>query len=116
MSGAAGEADLLRVEGGLQLLDLDGVAGTTITDIEIIGLTGSGDNQLRLSAVDVLAISSTDTLRVDGNAGDFVQSTGQGWTASGTVEVFPGVNYQSYTAGAATLLLHPDIVATSTIT
>jgi Ca2+-binding RTX toxin-like protein len=101
---------------GNNSLDLTAISNTKYTGIEIVSLSGLGDNTLTLNLRDVLALSDTsNTLRVDGNTGDVVNSAGQGWIAGGTVEVFPGVNYQSYTAGAATLLLHPDIVAGSTI-
>ena len=110
------DSDTLRLDGAGVTLDLTLIADTVIQNVEIVDLTGSGNNTLTLALADVLAISSsTDTLRVDGNAGDAVNSIGQGWVAGGTVEVFPTVFYQSYTDGAATLLLDPDIVAASTI-
>jgi hypothetical protein len=82
---------------------LTAVGDTVITDIEIIDLTGGGSNALTLSLADVLAISSTtDTLRIDGEGGDAVNSTGwvEGATASG---------YTTYTQGSATLLIDTDI-------
>lgn len=116
VDGGSGE-DILQFAGSGESLDLTGIANSRYTGIEIIDLTGTGNNTLTLNFGDLLDLSdSTNTLRVDGNAGDAVNSIGQGWTADGTVEVFPGIFYSRYVEGAATLLLDPDIVATSAIT
>ena len=53
--------------------------------------------------------SSTNTLRVNGNDGDELISTGQGWLIGETVDI-AGVTYQSYTRGAATLLADSDLL------
>jgi Ca2+-binding RTX toxin-like protein len=98
-------SDTLKISGSGTLLNLGGLAGTTIQDVEVIDLTGTGNNTLTLAASDVLALSSTDTLKVDGNAGDTVNA-GSGWTDQGTV-VNPG--YHTYTQGLATLLVDTDI-------
>ena len=83
LGGGAG-TDRLRIDGEGVVVDLTAVADNVITDIEVITLTGSGNNTLTLGATDVLALSSTtDTLRVDGNAGDIVSTSDQGWTAIG---------------------------------
>ena len=60
---------------------------------------------------DVLDLSSTtNTLRVDGNAGDVVDRN-LGWTTGGTQTI--GANmYRSYTQGAAVLLVDTDITVT----
>ena len=56
----------------------------------------------------MLAISSsTDTLRVDGNAGDSINAGG-GWT-QGADQVIGADVYDSYTQGAATLLVDTDV-------
>jgi hypothetical protein len=63
---------------------------------------------LNVTLSDVLALSSTtDTLRVDGNAGDVVNA-GSGWTAGADLIIGPNT-YQSYTQGTALLLIDTDI-------
>lgn len=102
VQGGAG-TDTLRIEGGGVALDLTAIANTVITDIELIDLTGTGNNTLTLALADVLAISSTtDLLTVDGNAGDAVNLQGT-WVNGG------GAGYTSYTQGLATLLVDSDI-------
>jgi Ca2+-binding RTX toxin-like protein len=114
VDGGSG-VDTLQFAGTGQSLDLTGISNLRYTGIEVIDLTGSGNNDLTLETLDLLALSdSTNTLRVDGDAGDAVTSTGQGWAAGSLVDV-GGTFYQSYTDGAATLLLHPDIVSDSLI-
>jgi Ca2+-binding RTX toxin-like protein len=109
VQGGAG-TDTLRVDGAGVALDLTAVDDTTITDVEIINITGSGNNALTLALDDVLALSSTtDILRVDGNAGDTVSATGAGsWTQGANVVI--GANtFESYTQGFATLLVDADM-------
>jgi hypothetical protein len=58
-------------------IDLTQIDNGRIQDIEIIDLTGSGDNTLKLNLNDLLEISSeTNTLRVIGDSGDKVEATG----------------------------------------
>jgi Ca2+-binding RTX toxin-like protein len=107
--GGAG-FDSLRIDGAGVSLDLTKVANWVHTDIEAIDLTGSGNNTLRLALNDVLAISSTtDTLRIDGNAGDTVVLS-SAW-ARGAVQDLGGHSYYAYTEGTATatLLIGVDI-------
>ena len=114
VDGDSGE-DTLQFTGTGESLDLTAIINTKYTGIEVVDLTGNGDNSLTLETLVLLALSdSTNTLRVDGDAGDAVTSTGQGWAAGSLVDV-GGTFYQSYTDGAATLLLHPDIVSDSLI-
>ena len=92
------------------MLDLTAVADDVITGVEVINLTGSGNNTLTLNLADVLAISTTtDTLRVDGNAGDTV-NRGGGWT-QGADQAIGANTYHSYTQGLATLLVDVDITS-----
>jgi methionine-rich copper-binding protein CopC len=71
-----------------------------IDSIEVIDLTGSGNNSLTLTARDVLNLSDySNRLKVDGNAGDTVQ-TGSGWTDGGVAG-----GYHTYTQGQAILLI-----------
>jgi Ca2+-binding RTX toxin-like protein len=105
VDGGAGE-DTLQVNGAGVTVVLD--AG--FTGLEIVDLTGTGNNTLSLGRLDVPNVSdTTHTLRVDGNAGDRVVSLGQGWTIGATVEI-GGTLYQAYLAGEATLLVDTDLV------
>jgi hypothetical protein len=105
VDGGSG-ADTLALAGGGITLDLTAIANTKITGIEVIDLTGSGDNTLTLTASDLFDLSdSTNTLRVDGNTNDVVNA-GSGWTDLGT-GVNPG--YRTWTQGLATLIVDADI-------
>ena len=85
--GGAG-SDTLRFDGSGQTLDLTALSQTKIQNVEIIDLTGTGNNTLMLA--DVLDISSTtNTLRIDGNAGDTVDTTDAGWVAGTQVVIAP---------------------------
>jgi hypothetical protein len=106
--GGAG-FDSLRIDGAGVRLDLTKVANWVHTDIEAIDLTGSGNNTLRLALNDVLAISSTtDTLRIDGNAGDTVVLS-SAWAR--TPDPVLGGLYYEYTEGAATMQIGINITA-----
>ena len=71
-------------------------------------MTGSGNNRLELSLLDVLDLSSTtDTLRVDGNAGDTVDRNA-GWVQEAN-QVIGANTYFQYTQGLAVLLVDVDI-------
>ncbi len=111
IQGGAG-VDTLRLPGSGQVLDLTIVPNTLITDVEIVDLTGTGNNTARFALGDVLAISSTtDTLRIDGNAGDrIIVTDGASWHA-GADQVIGGNTYHTYTNGAGTLIVDTDITA-----
>src|SRR5262249_46460054 len=51
--------------------------------IEEVDLTGTGNNSIALSALDVLQTSDTFQMRILGNSGDQVTSAGQGWVNGG---------------------------------
>ena len=92
--------DVLRVLGSAQDIVL---SAENIENIEIVDLTGSGANTLRLTSADVLALSSTtDTLFVNGDDGDAVHFDDAGWV-QGSDSTFDSVNYHSFTKDGATL-------------
>ncbi|SFE65026.1 integrin alpha [Nitrosomonas sp. Nm166] len=81
MDGGSGN-DTLALGNGLNL-NLTDMAGK-ITGIETIRLFGTGDNTLTLTAADVLNLSdTTNTLRVNGNAGDRIVGLSHGWGDGG---------------------------------
>lgn len=107
--GGTGE-DTLKLVGTGMLVDLSTIDNETIIGIEIIDLTGSGDNLLRLNVLDLLDLSDTDVLRVDGNAGDSVLTQDGGWNeAAGGPVALAGNSYATYTQLGATLLVDTEI-------
>jgi Ca2+-binding RTX toxin-like protein len=99
-------ADTLKLTGA-QHLNLVNVVDTRITAVEKIDMAGT--NTLTLGASDVLAISTTDTLTVNGNGGDSVTAMGN-WTSAGMQGA-----YEVYTLGGATLRVHQLIDLTITV-
>ncbi len=97
--------DTLQLVGSAIALNLTAIANNKINGIEKIDLTGSGNNSLTLNISDLLDLSDTsNTLFVSGNAGDVVNSTGQGWVNGGTL-VSDGHTYTNYANGLAQLLV-----------
>ena len=71
VDGGTGSDTLTLVDSGMSLNLLN--VRSKISDIETIDLTGTGNNTLTLTPLDVLNLSnSSNTLKVDGNAGDHV--------------------------------------------
>ncbi len=104
LHGGAG-IDTLALDGGALTLDLATIANTRIQDIEVIDLAGSGNNTLKLSAREVVNLSSTtNTLRVDGNTGDSIAFLDDGWFKAGT-----SGGYTTYMNGQATVLLNTAV-------
>jgi len=104
------DSDILRLDGSGVALDLTLIPDARIADVEIIDVTGSGDNSLTLALTDVLAISSTtNTLRIDGNSGDrLTAADAASWTL-GFDQAIGANAYHSYAQGAARLLIDIDI-------
>lgn len=75
--------DTLKLTGSDLILDL-GAFGSRITEIEVIDLSGAGDNTLVLQAAHFVnqLSSTTNQLRIEGNAGDMVD-LGDGWIDGG---------------------------------
>lgn len=135
----AGGADVLLGGAGNDVLDfdlldrvVDGGAGSDravlsvqdadfgpedfarLRDIEIIDLTGHGDNAVELDVLNVLNMSeNSNVLRIDGDDGDSVLSLELGWL-SGDVTTIGAVEYQVYLNGNATLLVDTDLLQTMT--
>jgi Ca2+-binding RTX toxin-like protein len=95
--GGAGTDTLKITTGNVDLPD------GLIKNVEIIDLRGGESSTLTITKADVLAISPIDMLRVLGDAGDAIDTSG--FTASGG----PVNGFQTYRSGTATLLVHTDI-------
>ena len=110
--GAYGDegTDTLKLTGAAITLDLPGIGDYLIAGFETIDLTGSGDNVLKFQASDITAMSDTDTVTVEGDAGDSV-NTGLGWT-QGTDTTVGGVTYNVWTKGTATLNINSAVSQT----
>jgi uncharacterized UPF0146 family protein len=68
-----GGIDTLKLEGAGLTLDLTKISDRRIQDIEVIDITGSGNNTLKLNLDDLLHTSaSTNILKILGNSGDKV--------------------------------------------
>lgn len=96
--------DNLEVNGSGQSLVLADFQGR-ISGIEMINLTGNGDNTLTITALDLLNLSdSTNTLQIDGNTDDTIKILGGDWVDSGITD-----GYHSYTQGAAVLKIGVNV-------
>ncbi|HJV53156.1 MAG TPA: hypothetical protein VJ652_16935, partial [Noviherbaspirillum sp.] len=94
VDGGSG-TDTLKFGGAGQKLELTDAAHNTISGIEVIDLTGTGDNVLVINPDHLKALSdTTDTLIVTGNAGDAVRLDGS-WEARGSEKV-NGITYNKY--------------------
>jgi Ca2+-binding RTX toxin-like protein len=100
LAGGAGQDKLLLLADGA--LDLTVIGNTRTSGIERIELAGT--NTLKLNVQDLLDLSgSTNTLTVDGGAGDAIDLVGS-WIPGS-----PSGGYVIYTSGAATLRVDADI-------
>lgn len=97
--GGSGSDTLALTSSGLNL-NLTEMRGK-IDGIETIDLTGSGNNTLTASLLDLLNLSDTsNTVKVNGNAGDIVTGLSSGWIDGGI-----SGDYHTYTLDAAVLLV-----------
>ncbi|MFG6429183.1 VCBS domain-containing protein [Roseateles sp. LYH14W] len=101
-------SDTLRVTANL---NLNNVAGNTVTDIEVIDLVvGSGNVTLTTTGANAVALNGSANLRIEGDASDSVALLGnwvQGATAGG---------YTSYTLDGQTLNIAAAVVVAITYT
>ena len=106
IDGGAG-TDTLQIDNGGA--DLTTFAGT-FTGIEAIDLTANGKQTVTLTAQDVLDMSDTDTVTIDGVGPDDLDA-GTGWTDGGVAG-----GYHTYTQGLATLLVDTSVSVNGDIT
>jgi hypothetical protein len=107
--------DTLQFNGADDHFDFNFVGQSIVTDIEVIDLTGIGNNSLTITRIDLLDLSGSTaggikTLTVRGNAGDTVSASDAGWSNNGTL-VIGGETYDVFRNGAARLLVDTDITA-----
>ncbi|SGZ60811.1 Alkaline phosphatase [Bathymodiolus thermophilus thioautotrophic gill symbiont] len=91
--------DTLKLEGSNLSLDLTNIDNSRIQDIEIIDLTGSGNNTLKLNLNDLLDISSeTNVLKVMGDSGDKVdiELNDNAFVRDSASETENGITYHIY--------------------
>uniref|UniRef100_UPI003570F1F3 beta strand repeat-containing protein n=1 Tax=Algimonas arctica TaxID=1479486 RepID=UPI003570F1F3 len=116
MRGGTGK-DTLVLDGAGLFLDAATAGNAGLGSIEIIDITGSGNNTLTLDALAVFDLteersSGTTTIDVLGNAGDTVNL--QGWVP-GTQVTDGGVTYNVYTDGNATVRVQDGVVVAGAV-
>jgi hypothetical protein len=79
-----------------------------VTNIELIDITGSGDNAITIDYGDVKNVTDADNeLTIVGNTGDTVKLEGD-WEVAGHSES-GGDSYTTYVQNDATVIIHDDI-------
>jgi methionine-rich copper-binding protein CopC len=79
IDGGGGNKDTLALNGAGLNLNLNAFHGK-LMNLEVIDLTGTGDNQLTITPQDIEALSGTsNTVFISGNTGDTVHLTGGVW-------------------------------------
>jgi len=88
--------DTLQFDGSGINLNFTAIADNRVKDIEMIDITGSGNNSLKLTYKDLLHLNDDNKLYVKGNSGDSVDITGAWSTGTATVD---GISYNTYNMG-----------------
>jgi len=93
--------DTLLVQGTDMMLDFTKLAQDRVSSIEMVDMTGHGNNSLKLTAEDVFDMSQaidgdTTSLIVRLDTGDTLDLSGDGWTSGGT-RVEGGRTYDLFT-------------------
>jgi len=128
LHGGAG-IDTLKLMGAGQTLDISKLLNVgghdKISSIEIIDITGTGDNTLKLSMRDVLELGHENVFRndghtqlmVNGNTGDRVELSGMSGLAQGgqwTNQGLVAINGQAYTL-YENAALHVELLVQSSV-
>ena len=94
--------DILHLSGGNQIPDLTVLNDARLDDFEVIDITGTGNNTLRLTAHDVLAMTDVDhRLRIEGDRGDVIIAA-DNWRYVGSINDGER-DYLQYQQGVALL-------------
>ncbi len=102
--------DTLRLDGAGLTLDLTALADNKLTGIDYIDVRGSGSNVLKLNYLEVLNLTANSNPAHTSNVlsvycgYDDTVNIGSGWTEVSNT-IVNGDQYQTFTQGAATLLL-----------
>ena len=105
--------DTLSLQGQGQVLDL--VTNRSLPADQQLQLSNiekldiGTNNQVVLEISDVLSVSGTGQLLIEGTSGSSVTSVNQGWTLQPTPVTVGGLSYNNYTADTASLLVSTDI-------
>ena len=113
VAGGAGDDALVVTATSL---DLQALADTRITGIEYLDLLAGGvDVTVRATAADILALSDSNRVIVDGNTGDaleLVDPAGAAtWTNAGQ-DMIGGILYQVWQTGLAEVFVDTDVTVT----
>ncbi len=105
--------DTLTLDGSGIVLDFSQIESGTITNVEAIDLTGTGDNGLAISLGDILDVSSdimdgVTTLAITGDSGDQVTLVGAGWQSLGS-ETHEGIDYSVFGNSTAHLIVEDQV-------
>lgn len=101
VDGGSGSGDVLKAG----TLNLTTISNSLIKGIEVVNMTNGANNTLTLNARDLLDLSSsTNVLKVLGNAGDRIDIVGNFTNASDNL-----AGFNRYTFGGATLQVDNDI-------
>ncbi|MFT7460901.1 MAG: Ca2+-binding RTX toxin-like protein, partial [Planctomycetota bacterium] len=108
--------DTLRLIASGENLDLTQIRDNVIIEFEIIDLTGTGDNSLKLDLWEVAALAGSvnTALRVDGNLGDSI-NIGSGWIQSSDITIGEQlyITFEQHLEGTDTtakLMVDADII------
>jgi len=108
IDGGLGRKDVLEISGANQSIDLTDAA-TSITGIETIAFSGRGNNRLTLNAQSIIDLgNSSNTLIVDGDAGDTLHLDNVGWNDGGVQD-----GYDVFTLLGATVKVNKVITVES---
>jgi Ca2+-binding RTX toxin-like protein len=122
IDGGSG-VDTLRIDGAGITLDLTAIKAPVIQNIDVLDITGSGNNVLVMSLTDVLQLGAANTfsvagkmqLMIQGDAGDSVTlSDSASWHAAGTTN-YEGQTYQLYDRDGASAQLWVDADVTTNV-
>ncbi len=118
IAGGTG-SDTLRIDGSDITLDLRQILPSVITDIERIDLTGTGDNSLTISQLDVFNLTGERAagkaiVWVTGDAGDSVAFAEHGWSNVGIV-ADGSIIYERYVLGNAEVRVEQGVAVGSAL-
>ncbi|WP_395023057.1 FG-GAP-like repeat-containing protein [Dongia sp.] len=101
------DEDTLEISGQEVDVDFSAYAGTKVSGVERLDLTGDAIF-VRLTQAAVLAASTTsDTLRIDGGENDLIVMSSE-FSLAGT-QLLGGIQYREYHAGAAVALIEDEV-------